>query len=103
MNPQLAPFNIDLLIPTANDLKTLRPVTALDIMQVNTRNFHSEGLFSIETFGKVGDARRNQTFGYINLGISVFHPIVFKALGDLKALYKEILSGKAYAILTKSQ
>lgn len=91
-------FNIDLLILNNQDLKGVRPVKVLDIFQASSRNFHQDGLFSIETFGKVGEERRNRLFSYIDMRLQVFHPVIFKALDDLKGLYTEILSGKSYAI-----
>lgn len=97
MAAQQLPFNIDLLVLKDQDVKNIRPVKVHDIFQSASRNFHSDGLFSIETFGKVGEEKRNRLFSYIDMHISVFHPVIFKALCDLKGLYGEILSGKAYA------
>lgn len=98
----LSPFNIDLLILDNTSVKNIRPVKVLDIFEGGgSRNFHPDGLYSVETFGKVGEERRNRLFSYIDLRISVFHPIIFKALDDLKGLYTEIIAGKSYAIFDK--
>lgn len=94
----LEPFKIELLIPTERDLQGIRPVEVLAIMESFSKNFHPQGLFSVELFGKVGEERRSRTFSYINLHVKVFHPLIFKVLCDLKELYAEIMSGKTYAI-----
>jgi hypothetical protein len=98
MAAQILPFNIDLFIIKDSDVANIRPVKVHDIFQSSTQTFHQDGLFSIETFGKVGEERRNRISSYINMYIPIFHPIIFKTLCDLKGLYGEILSGKAYAI-----
>lgn len=100
------PFNLDLLILNASSLKQLqfvKQVRVMDIFQASSAtNFHEEGLFSIDIFGKVGDEKRNRLFGYIDLGIDVFHPIIYKALIDLKELYGGIIAGTKFAIFNKS-
>lgn len=101
MAAQIVPFNIDLLILKDSDVANIRPVKVHDITTASTRNFHPDGLFSIETFGKVGEERRNRLFSYIDMRVPVFHPIIFKTLCDLKGLYGEIMSGRAYAVFDK--
>lgn len=93
-----APFNLDLLILKDEDVRHVKPVTALDTMEGKTKNFHPDGLFSTEIFGKVGNEVRNRQFSYINLKASIFHPIIYKAVCDLKSLYSDILAGNKYAI-----
>jgi hypothetical protein len=95
MNP--LPFNIDLLLPTPEMVKYLMPITALDTMDGKTKNFHSKGLFSVEIFGKSGEERRSRSFSYIDLKLPIFHPIIYKSLGDIKALYAAIISGQGWA------
>ncbi len=102
MNISNVPFNLALFVPTGQDLKSVRPIKVLDIFTGGSRNFHSDGLFSIETFGKVGEEKRNRMFSYIDLRISVFHPIVYKALCDLKSLYGDIMSGREYAFFDQT-
>lgn len=98
MNAAMQPFNISLLVLSAQDVRNVRQVKVLDIFDGFSRNFHPDGLFSVETFGKVGEEKRNRVFAYIDMHISVFHPVIFKALCDLKSLYSEIMSGRSYAI-----
>jgi len=115
------PFNIEIMDVNADLVRNLRQVTSTDIMESSgqklgpaefldskeltfqgkgniTSDFHQDGLFSIETFGRVGDKRRDSQFAYVNIKTTIFHPIIYKALGKLKGLYHEILSGKAYAV-----
>lgn len=102
MRMPMLPFNIDLLIPSPNDVKNIRPIKVLDIFDGLSRNFHPDGLFSVETFGKAGEEKRNRLFSYIDLKLTVFHPVVFKVLCDLKGLYGEIMSGKSYAVFDET-
>lgn len=98
MQTKLVPFNIDLLIPTPDMLKGIQPIQVMDIFSGSTRNFHPQGLFSTEIFGKVGDERRSRQYSYIDTRIEIFHPVIFKALCELKQIYGELMSGKGYAV-----
>lgn len=94
----LLPFNIGLLILSPENLRGLKQIKVLDIFEtVGSKNFHPEGLFSTEIYGKIGDERRNRLYGFIDLRLKIFHPVIFKALVDLKELYGGILAGTAYA------
>lgn len=101
MSDTSVPFNIFLLLPTLEDFKQVRPVKTLDIFEGGTKQFHPDGLFSTETFGKVGDTKRSQKYSYIDFKIPVFHPIIFNIFGKLKRLYPEIITGKSYAVWDK--
>lgn len=90
------PFNVSLMDLTAQKLSATRPVTALDIFDGTGSNLHEDGLYSILIFGKQGDEMRNKRFSYIDLKVTVFHPLIFRVLLSLKRLYGEILSGKTY-------
>ncbi len=94
----LAPFNLSILSATNQEVRHLLPVKVLDITDGAGGNFHPEGLFSTEIFGRVGDDNRLKRFGYIKLNIPVLHPVIFSRLVRLKALYGEILNGISYAI-----
>lgn len=97
--PSMLPFNIDLLIPTDNQIQMIPRINVLDIFhRGSSRNFHPEGLFSVEYFGKVGEEIRSRRFAYIDLKIKILHPIIYKALTSMKGLYEDIISGKTYAI-----
>lgn len=92
------PFNVELLDLNPQRLLGLRPVTALDIFEGGSSdNFHPNGLFSTEIFGRVGDERRNLRFSYIDIKIPIFHPNIFRALTTLKRIYAGILAGTEYA------
>lgn len=92
------PFNIRILTLPPKKLEGIRPVTALDIFDGQTRSFHPDGLFSPLIFGRVGDELRSQRYSYINIKIPLFHPVIYHALHDLKRLYAGIMSGHDYAI-----
>lgn len=95
------PFNLSLLILQPEHLKGLRPVKVLDIFEAGSTNFHPDGLFSVEIFGKVGDERRNRLFAYIELGIDILHPLIYKKLLDIREFYGKIMDGTAYAVFNK--
>lgn len=97
MGQTMQPFNIRLLRLTDENRARLKPITALDIYDGATKNFHPAGLFSTEIFGKVGSPQRMEAFGYIRLHVDVFHPVSYRALCALKELYRDIMAGKAYA------
>lgn len=92
------PFNIDLLELTPDKLLGIRPVTTLDIFTGGSKNYNEFGLYSIPIFGKIGDERRNRRFSYIDIKVSILHPVIFRALCKLKIFYLDILKGKSYAI-----
>lgn len=98
MKKALVPFNITLLIPTRDQLRMLGQIKSHEIFYGNGGNFHEQGLFSVEIFGRIGSHERESNFGYIKLGLPVFHPLVFKNITKLKALYEEIIMGRQYAV-----
>lgn len=93
-----APINLFFVQLNANIIHMMKPVTALDSFVGGTREFHPEGLFSTEIFGRLGTPERETRFSYIELGTTIFHPFVYKALCSLAALYKGILEGNIYAL-----
>lgn len=92
------PFNVTILKPSDYNLGFLRPVTSLDIYDGASTNFHPDGLFSIETFGRVGSEERSRRPSYINIKLPIMHPHLFRELVALRGLYGEILSGRTYAV-----
>lgn len=101
MQMNLIPFNVDLLMLKDQDVKNIPRIKVLDIFDGFSRNFHRDGLFSTDTFGKVGEERRNRLYAYIDLRLPILHPILFKTISDLKGLYEEIIAGKTYATFNK--
>lgn len=97
MKKAMLPLNLTLLSPTKDQLRTIRPVTTLDIFDGPGGNFHEDGLFSTLTFGRLGDPLRDRRFGYINLKLPVLHPVIYSRLTRLKGLYVDILAGREYA------
>ena len=97
MKKALLPFNITLLIPTKQQLAFVGQVTSHEIFEGLGGNFHEKGLFSVEIFGRVGSTERESLFGYIELGLPVIHPVVYRNILKLKSFYEEIILGKAFA------
>jgi hypothetical protein len=95
------PFNIRILVLTDKLLEGIRPVTALDIFDGNTSNFHENGLYSTLTFGRTGDPNRNKRVSYIDIKVPIFHPIIYNVLTSMKHLYAGIMAGQEYAIWNK--
>jgi hypothetical protein len=92
------PTKFSLLNLSPSQKRLMAPITSHDIYETaNSNAFHPDGLFSTEIFGRVGEAKRDITFAYIDLKTTIFHPIVYIRLGQLRALYKDILTSKAYA------
>lgn len=91
------PVNLAILQLTPARTQALKQTRVLDIFDGGTTNFHEEGLFSISTFGRVGSDERDTRFSFIDVRVEIFHPYIYKQLCLLKALYKGIMSGRAYA------
>lgn len=92
------PFNVSILKVTPEMMRIMRPVTVLDFFENASGDFHEDGLFSVLIFGRVGDEARDRRFSYIDLKASIFHPVIFERLCQLKNLYRGIISGDQYAV-----
>lgn len=92
------PVNITVL-DTPNFIlqKHVKRVISAMLYEPSTHNFHPEGLFSEEIFGKVGSPERQEQFGYLELNTEILHPKIFKIVGQLGKLYHDILAGRIYA------
>lgn len=103
MKKALTPFNLDLLIPTDELVKGLGEVTNHEIFEGVGGSFHNDGLFSTTIFGRVGSQERESNFGYINLGLEIIHPVVYRNLIRLRAFYEEIILGRSYAVFSDKE
>ncbi len=103
MKPSDIPFNISLLIPTENWTKTILPVTSLDTFEGMTKNFHPQGLYSVDIFGVVGTPSRDEKYAFIDIKLPILHPVIFKTLVGLKSLYRDIMASKEFAIFDEEQ
>lgn len=74
------------------------PVTSNLSFEPSTNNFNPDGLYSEEIFGPIGSPDRMLRFGYIELNTQIFNPKIFKIILKLGSLYKDIISGAAYAV-----
>lgn len=93
------PFNLTMLDLTDPQLLAgVRQVKVLDSFVGATYDFHPEGLFSTEIFGRVGDERRELLFGHIDIKASIFHPLVYQSIVKLKRFYGDIMAGRKYAV-----
>lgn len=103
MSRQLPGVKFELIKLTPDRLRTIRPTKVLDIREGNAGGFHPDGLFSTDTFGAMGTVERDRRFSYIKTNTKVFHPKYYKELVRLKGLYKEILTGKSFAVFDESE
>ena len=81
--------------------RQIKEVTSTFVRAPSSTSFHPNGLFSEEIFGEIASPNRLTTFGYVDLKCKVFHPGIFRNLLTLKAVYADIISGKAYAKFNK--
>lgn len=98
MKVKKLPFNIQLLDPGQATFAGMFPVRSLSMFDNASGDFHPQGLYSNIVFGKQGDQARDLKASFIELKTEVFHPFYMKELAALKSLYREILTGKGYAI-----
>lgn len=92
------PTNFTLLDTNKVPWGTMTPVTVADAFEGQTSNLNDDGLYSTSIFGRVGTDERDKTISYIDVTLPIFNPTYFKALIQLKALYGEIIRGRAYAV-----
>lgn len=97
INLNYLPLNLDLIRVTDKDILKLGKITTGEIFD-NMNNFHPEGLFSTTLYGSVGSEHRNRIFCYIDLGITIIHPLIYYAIINLKSFYKQIAEGTTMAV-----
>lgn len=98
----LAPFNVTIINPDEYIRRRgLLPVTSHAMFETSTNRFHPDGLYSEAIFGQVGSRDRLIRRGYIDLHTTVISPHLYKQLMTLKGFYKEVVSGKSYAVMDK--
>ena len=91
------PFNLEILKLTREILALIKEVSSVDTFKPSSNEFDPNGLFSTEIFGPIGSKERMEKFGYIDLGLDIMHPLIYKNITSLKAFYKDIIEGKKYA------
>lgn len=99
----MLPLNLTLLEITPALLQRVPQITSLDITDGPGGNFHDEGLFSTSIFGRVGDPRRDTTFGRIDLRLPVLHPIIYRVLTKMRSFHQGIMAGTEYAIFNAAK
>lgn len=75
-----------------------KPVTSSDAFEGMTQNLNEEGLYSVDIFGRVGSAERDEIEAVINTKLPIFNPTYFKTLIQLKSLYLGVIKGSEYAV-----
>lgn len=98
MQKKMLPLNIDLLVLKQEQLAMVPQIKSLDITDGPGGSFHEDGLFSTMIFGRVGDPRRDTSFGRIDLRLPIIHPIIHKVLTTMRSFYGDIMAGREYAI-----
>lgn len=98
MASKMKPLNFEIANVTRSSVAHLRPTTSINIMQGASQELDEDGLFSVKTFGRVGDEMRDERFSFIDCKVKIFHPNIYQSIVKLKALYEEIIKGKRYAI-----
>lgn len=92
-------LNLDIIVPDKNIVQFIGKVSKLNIFEFSgSSEFEKEGLFSTNIFGSIGSNTRNETFGYIDLGVKILHPLVYDYLLSLSTFYTSIIQGKTKAI-----
>lgn len=98
IGPSKEPFNLSILKLTSVETRGLKPITSLDTFEnVGSKNFHPEGLFSTEIFGRAGDDVRDVTFSYIDTKAQMLHPLIHRTIERTTRFYIDIYNGKEYA------
>lgn len=88
---------VKLLLPTRNDLRTMRPVTSFSVFDTDGE-IDPKGLFSEELFGELGSEYRPKNFAYMDLRTLVIHPFIYERLCRSRKIYKEIAACRQYAV-----
>jgi len=94
---------LSLLILTKETLDNLPIISSRDIYEQNSTIFKSDGLFSTSVFGEAGSVSRMESYGRINLGLTILHPRIYREICGVSSLYKGILTGTKYAIFDEKE
>lgn len=96
--PDKSPLNIKIMsIDSYIKDKDILEVTS-PFAKASDGSLDEDGLFSETIFGEYASSDRLATFGYISLNCKIIHPRLFQSIMRLKRFYKELCSGKTYAI-----
>lgn len=94
----LNPFNIGLQnLKLTGKHKLLKPVTSPNMFTGGNQDLHPEGLWSNELFGKMGTPERMKSPGYMELGVTIIHPLLYKQIASASRLCVDIMSGERFA------
>lgn len=92
------PFNMRVMdVGSFIKERGLLPVTTTVLKEPSTNEFHPDGLFSEEIFGRVGTLERATTLGYIDLRMKMVAPVLYKTLERMGGIYIDLMAGRVYA------
>lgn len=91
------PFNLDFVQDIPATYAGLLPIRSLQMFEGMSGDYHPQGLYSNIVFGRPGDDMRATQLSYIDMKATIFHPLYYKELIQLKALYEDILLSRGYA------
>jgi len=86
-------IKIELMFPNSKYVKYMQEVSSVKAFENGLVTI--DGLYSETVFGPVGSDVRMSNFGYIDLGISVVHPLIWKAVTK-KKMYRGIVDGTTF-------
>ena len=93
------PVNLWLMdIPKFIHDNKCQQVTSVFIRESSSNEFKHDGLFSEDIFGQINTPERLVRMGYIKLRTKVLHPLIYRNITKLKALYGEIMARQTYAV-----
>lgn len=78
--------------------KNIGEVSSRDIFEQNSTTFHTNGLYSERIFGVSGSSERLDSYGFIDLGHQILHPLIYRTVISLSTLYKGLIDGNKYAV-----
>jgi len=76
--------------------KNIGEVSSRDIFEQNSTVFHDKGLYSERIFGINGSKDRLDSYGFIDLGHQILHPLIYRTVISLGTLYKGIIDGSSF-------
>ena len=83
------------------DRYKLKEVKNANIFGIGKKTFDEEGLWSEIIFGRIGSRERRLTFGYIELGMTLINPVVYKMMRNSSEAVRDILLEKRRFAVSK--
>ena len=90
-------FNIGDFIKL-NELEEVSNPVFLTVERTPTK----DGILSYEIFGLPGTRERSEVFAYIDLGVNVLHPLLYKQLTQMDRKIKHIIESTKFFFIDKA-